>query len=92
MSELDDEIESWEGFHWTLRKEDRELWEEMIQQIRQDYAQAVERSGKPFAVEPFFMSLFLVQQRTIERPRAQLRETEDQRTHGGMPVFTQLHV
>ena len=63
----------------------------MIKEVRQQHVEAVEQSGKPLTTDPLFMALILVQQRTIERLRAQLRETEDSRTHGGMPVFTQLH-
>jgi hypothetical protein len=75
-SQLDDEIESWKGFPWALRGEDRELWDEMIKEMRQCYAEAVEQSGKPLTTDPFFMALLLAQQRTIERLRAQLRESQ----------------
>ncbi len=75
-SQLEDEIESWKGFSWPLRKEDRELWEEMIEEVRQYYAGAVEQSGMPLTTDPFFMALILAQQRTIERLRAQLRDAE----------------
>ena len=73
-SQLEDEIDSWKGFPWALRREDRELWDEMIKEVRQYYAEAVEESGKPLTTDPFFMALLLAQQRTIERLRAQLRD------------------
>jgi hypothetical protein len=73
-SALEEEIESWKGFPWALRKEDAELWNEMINQVREYYAGAIEQSGKPLTVDPFFMSLFLAQQRTIEFLKAQLRD------------------
>jgi len=63
---LEKEIESWEGFHWALRKENRELWEKMIQEVRDRFGEAVENSGKRFTVDPFFMSLIVAQQRTIK--------------------------
>jgi (p)ppGpp synthase/HD superfamily hydrolase len=75
-SQLEDEIDSWEGFPRTLRKEDRELWEEMVQEVRQCHAEAVEKSGMPLTTDPFFMALILAQQRTIERLRTELRESE----------------
>jgi hypothetical protein len=75
-SQLEDEIESWKGFPWALRKDDRELWDEMINEVRQHYARAVEESGKPITTDPFFMALLLAQQRTIEWLRTQLRDTE----------------
>ncbi len=74
-SQLEDEIESWKGFPWALRKEDREFWDEMVDEVRQGYAEAVELSRKQLTTHPFFMALILAQQRTIERLKAQLRET-----------------
>jgi hypothetical protein len=65
-SKLEEEIESWRGFPWALRKDDRELWNTMIRQVRESYSEAVERSGKDLAVDPFFMSLILSQQKIIQ--------------------------
>ncbi|MGP8057022.1 MAG: hypothetical protein ACLP9K_05440 [Nitrososphaerales archaeon] len=78
-SQLEDEIESWEGFPRTLRKEDRELWEEMVLDVRRRYAEAVEQSGMPLTTDPFFMALILTQQKIIERLGAQLLELEESR-------------
>ena len=39
---LDDEIESWKGFPWALRKEDLGLWNAMIKEVREDFGEAVE--------------------------------------------------
>lgn len=72
-SELEAEIESWRGFPWAMRQEDRELWDQMISQVRQDYTEAVEKSGKTFAVDPFLMALLLAQQKTIQELKALLR-------------------
>ena len=60
----------------TSQKEDGDLWDQMIEEVRQSCAEAVEQSGKPLTTDPFSMALILVQQRTIERLRAQLRDTE----------------
>jgi hypothetical protein len=72
-SALEDEIDSWKGFPWALRREDRELWDAMVQQVRQFYVDAVEKSGKPLTTDAFFMSLILAQQKTIEFLKAQLK-------------------
>ena len=69
-SPLDEEIESWKGFPWALRKEDLELWNAMIEEVGDDFREAVEKSGKTFTTDPFFMSLLLAQQRTIRRLQA----------------------
>ncbi len=72
MSKLDEEIESWKGFPWALRREDRELWDEMIAQARRDCSDAIEASEKPLTVDPFFMALILEQQKTIVKLKALL--------------------
>jgi hypothetical protein len=70
---LDEEIESWKGFPWALRKEDLEVWNAMIKEVREDFDEAVEKSGKTFTTDPFFMALLLAQQRMIRRLRGDLR-------------------
>jgi len=72
-SKLDEEIDSWKGFPETLRIDDGELWEEMVMEVKQCYAEAVEQSGKLLTTDPFFMALILAQQKMIERLRSQLR-------------------
>jgi hypothetical protein len=71
-SQLDEEIESWRGFPWALRKEDLVLWNAMINEVRGDFGEAVEKSGKTFTTDPFFMALLLAQQRLIKRLREEL--------------------
>ncbi len=63
---LEGEIESWKGFPWALRKENREIRDSMIQRIRENYKEAIEKSGKNFTTNPFFMALLLEQQKTIK--------------------------
>jgi len=76
-SQLEDEIESWQGFPRTLRREDRELWEQMVKEVVEAHAEAVEQSGKLLTVDPFFMALILAQHKAIERLRTQLRELRE---------------
>ena len=70
---LDEEIESWKGFPWALRKDDLELWYAMVKEVRDDFREAVEKSGKTFTTDPFFMALILAQQRMISRLRGELK-------------------
>jgi hypothetical protein len=72
-SQLEEEIESWKGFGWALRKEDRELWEAMIKDLRENFGDAVEKSGKNLTTDPFFMALLLAQQRIIKQLKDKLR-------------------
>jgi hypothetical protein len=72
QSELDEEIESWKGFPYVLRKNDLEVWDEMIKGVREQFAGAVENSGRTFATEPFLMALLLLQQKMIKRLKAEL--------------------
>ena len=74
QSLLDEEIESWKGFPWALRKEDLELWNAMIKEARDDFGEAVEKSGKTFTTDPFFMALLLAQQRMIGLLQGELKK------------------
>jgi hypothetical protein len=62
-----------EGFPWALRKEDLELWESMIKEVKEQFNQAVEASGKDLTTDPFFMTLLLLQQKTISRLQSELK-------------------
>jgi hypothetical protein len=73
-SQLDEEIESWKGFPWALRKEDLELWNAMVKEVKDRFEEVVEKSGKTFPTDPFFMALLLVQQGMIKRLQRELRE------------------
>lgn len=42
----ENDVESWKGFPWILRREDSELRGEMVKEVRQHYAEGVELSGK----------------------------------------------
>ena len=57
---LDEEIESWKGFPWALRKEDVEVWDGMIRGAR-EYEYAIKKSGRWLTTEPYFMAMLLLQ-------------------------------
>ena len=61
---LDEEIESWKGFPWALRKEDQEIWERMTARVRM-YEGAIRASGRWLTTEPFFMALLFLHCETI---------------------------
>jgi len=73
LSRLEKEIQSWEGFPWALRKEDVELWNAIIKEVRERFGEAVEESGKDFTTEAFFMVLLLAQHRMIRRLQSELK-------------------
>jgi hypothetical protein len=56
-----------------LRKGDLELWNAMVNEIREKFNDAVEQSGKDFTTDPFFMALLLAQQRAIKQLQAELK-------------------
>jgi hypothetical protein len=70
---LDEEIESWKGFPWALRKDDLEVWNNMIKFVREQFGDAVEESGRTFTTDPFFMALLLAQQKMIRQLLAELK-------------------
>jgi hypothetical protein len=76
---LEEEIESWKGFPWALRKEDRELWDAMIKEVRVENVHAVEQSRKDSTVDTFFMSLILAQQKKIKLLEAEIKTLKEKR-------------
>lgn len=56
-----------------MRKADRENWDEMIKAVRERFGQAVEKSGRRFTTDPFFMALLLLQQKMIRELRGELQ-------------------
>ena len=70
---LEEEVDSWKGFPWALRKEDLEPWNAMIKEVRDRFGEAVEKSGKTFTTDPFFMALLLAQQGMIRHLQSELK-------------------
>jgi hypothetical protein len=48
----------------------------MIQEVREQFGEAVEASGKDFATDPFFMALLLLQHKIIKQLKAELKSNE----------------
>ncbi len=71
---LDEELESWKGFPWALRKDELADWNAMVGEVRADFREAVEKSGRTFTTDAFFMALLLAQHRMIVRLRGALEE------------------
>jgi len=90
-SQLEEEIESWKGFGWALRKEDRELWDAMTREVKDDLCEAVEKSGKGFATDPFFMALLFAQQRIIKRLQGELKLHGVEMTESDTTAQTKLN-
>jgi hypothetical protein len=67
------ELESWSGFADALRAEDRELFREMIDVCRR-YAVEIEAAERPVTAEAVFMTVLLVQHKTIRWLQRQLRK------------------
>ena len=62
---LTKEIESWNGFEYALREEDRELFKKMLNECYK-YSVAINAKGEPFPTEPLVMALLLSQQKMID--------------------------
>jgi hypothetical protein len=75
---LRDEVDSWRGFADALRLEDKAVYTRMVDQIW-PYASAIDAAQKPYPVEPFFLTLLLIQHRLIEWLQRQLEEVRRER-------------
>ncbi|HYC26417.1 MAG TPA: hypothetical protein VEB67_00150 [Nitrososphaerales archaeon] len=62
--EVMEELDSWGRFADALRAEDRDLFKEMLR-LCYEYFPAIEARESPFPSEALFMSILLVQHKTI---------------------------
>jgi len=63
-AEIIEELDSWGRFADALRAEDRELFKEMLR-LCYEYLPAMQARESPFPTEALFMSLLLMQHKTI---------------------------
>jgi hypothetical protein len=63
-SDIIDELESWGHFAGALRAEDRALFKEMLR-LCYEYFPAMQARESPFPSEGLFMSILLMQHKTI---------------------------
>jgi len=68
------EIESWKGFEYALREENRLLFNKMLSECgeNKDYVRAASSKGQSFAAESLFLALILQQQKMISQLIAKL--------------------
>ncbi len=62
--EIIEEMDSWQRFGDALRADDRALFNEMLR-LCYEYFPAIQARDSPFPAEALFMSLLLVQHKTI---------------------------
>ena len=62
---LKEEIDSWRPYAEALRKEDREVFREMMNTVAASYNEAIERAERGYDTEAVMMSILLNQQKTI---------------------------
>jgi hypothetical protein len=71
------DMESWEGFGYALRKENRILFEEMLSNCKKkEYIDCVNTKGENFSTEALFLILIFEQQKIISELIAKLRQVK----------------
>jgi len=65
-AEIIEELDSWGRFAGALRIEDRKLFDEMLK-LCHEYFPAMQAKGSPYLSDALFMSLLLMQYKTIIR-------------------------
>ena len=63
---LDRELQRWSGFARALRKEDRSIFNQLMD-ICRNYASAGSNAVRPILFEPMVMSILLHQQKILNR-------------------------
>ena len=74
---LDKELQRWSGFARALRKEDRRVFEDLLD-ICRNYASAGSNATRPVMFEPMVMSILLDQQKKLKQLQKELRATRKQ--------------
>jgi len=74
---LEDEIRRWDGFAKTLRTEDREAFEELMDACR-GFASAGSNATQPVLFEPMVMSILLFQQKKLAKLEKELNAIKQQ--------------
>ncbi len=68
---LDREVQRWSGFARALRKEDRAVFDQLMDACR-NYASAGSNATRPILFEPMVMSILLHQQKILNRLEKEL--------------------
>jgi hypothetical protein len=71
--EIIEELDSWQRFADALRADDRAMFRDMLRQCYEYFA-AIQARDSPFPAEAVFMSLLLVQHKTIVWLAAELEK------------------
>ena len=72
---LTKEIESWQGFEYALREENRILFDKMLSKCRKrEYIDCVNAKGENFSTEALFLILIFEQQKMISELIAKLSD------------------
>lgn len=72
---LENEIKKWEGFRRALRAEDREAFDQMMNECRL-HASAGSMATRPVLSEAMFMSILLEQQKVLREIKSKLDAIE----------------
>ena len=76
--EIFEELDGWGRFAGALRAEDRELFKEMLR-LCYEYFPAMQARESPFPSEALFMSLLLMQHKTITRLAGEVEKMKVER-------------
>lgn len=80
-AEVIEELDSWRRFAGALRAEDRELFDEMLK-LCYEYFPAMQAKGPPYLSDALFMSLLLIQHKTIIWLAGEVEKTKAERDAG----------
>jgi hypothetical protein len=74
-------IESWKGFEYSLREDDRILFNKMLNECQQkeEYARAFNAKGEYNSAESLFMALIFEQQKMISNLINKLSEYKERK-------------
>ena len=80
-AEIIEELDSWRRFAGALRTDDRELFDEMLK-FCYEYFPAMQAKGSPYLSDALFISLLLIQHKTIVWLAGEVEKTKAGRDAG----------
>ena len=72
---LDKEVQRWSGFARALRKDDRKIFEQMMDTCR-NYASAGSNATRPVMFDAMVMCVLLEQKKTLDRLKKEVASTK----------------
>jgi hypothetical protein len=74
---LEQEIQEWKKFRWALRKEDQQVFDQLLEKSRL-HVEAGNNASRPWPFETILISILVEQEKALVELREKIRGYEEQ--------------